>query len=457
MDKLRRTPAYRGATHTQSVLTITSNVVYGKKTGSTPDGRKAGEPFAPGANPMHGRDHKGALASMASVAKIDYANAQDGISYTFSIVPGALGTTEEDRATNLAGLLDAYFAANDNTGGGQHINVNVLNKETLLRRHGSPGELSATDDPGLGLRGQFHQADQESSRKTSSTGPSTSGPSARAEAAASIFAATKARCPGASRCRAAPRTAGGSARSPFAGYVHSVETAGAVDGPGIRYVVFLSGCPLTCAYCHNPDCMKMKRGGKLTDGAELIRDIVSYKKFMKATGGGVTLRGGEPLVQPDFTLGLFRRARRQACTPRSTPRGYLGANASDELLDATDLVLLDIKSGLPDVYERSPASPCSRPSISPSGFSAMGKPVWIRFVLVPGLTDGEDNLSAVRASLDRLDTVERLEILPFHKMGEHKWEALGMPYTLADTEPPTEDDIDRAKRILGAGGIRVLA
>ena len=240
------------------------------------------------------------------------------------------------------------------------------------------------------------------------------------------------------------------------GYVHSVETAGAVDGPGIRYVVFLSGCPLTCAYCHNPDCMKMKRGGRLMDGVELIGDIRSYRQFMLRTNGGVTISGGEPLVQPEFTRFLLESCKAAGLHTALDTSGYLGAKASDELLAATDLVLLDIKSGLPDTYRKTTGVDLQPTIDFAQRLSAMGKPIWIRFVLVPGLTDGEDNMKAVADIVAGLETVERLEILPFHKMGEHKWEALGLPYTLSDTEPPTRDEIARAKAILQASGVPVL-
>ena len=153
MDKVRQHTTYRDALHTQSVLTITSNVVYGKHTGSTPDGRQAGAPFAPGANPMNGRDRHGLVAAALSVAKLPYSHAEDGISLTETITPAALGRTAEERIGNLVGVLDGYVAC-----GGFHMNVNVLDRDTLLDAMEHPRELPAADDPGLRVRGQLRPA-----------------------------------------------------------------------------------------------------------------------------------------------------------------------------------------------------------------------------------------------------------------------------------------------------------
>lgn len=236
-------------------------------------------------------------------------------------------------------------------------------------------------------------------------------------------------------CKAPLAPKAGGARSGIEGWVHSYESAGMLDGPGLRFVVFLTGCPLTCAYCHNPDCMK-KKNGTLTQAAEVLREISSASDFLKRAKGGVTVSGGEPLVQPEFTKTILRGAKELGLHTALDTSGYLGKHADDEILEATDLVLLDIKSGLPDVY-KNVTGVALQPTIDfARRLSERGKKMWVRFVMVPGLTDGSDNVRAVAGIVKPLKTVERIEVLPFHKMGEYKWERLGLTYRLKDTPLP---------------------
>ncbi|WP_287272165.1 pyruvate formate-lyase-activating protein [Microbacterium sp.] len=243
------------------------------------------------------------------------------------------------------------------------------------------------------------------------------------------------------------------------GSVHSWELVTAVDGPGTRLTTFLSGCPLQCLYCHNPDTLAMKDGKPVTSD-ELLARIARYTGVFRATGGGITLSGGEVLMQPAFAARILRGAKELGIHTAIDTSGYLGAAASDALLDDVDLVLLDVKSGDPDTYtkvtgrELEPTLAFGRRLAERAG----GPEIWVRFVLVPGLTDDAENIELVAryaASLNEIrpGAVSRVEVLPFHQMGRDKWEALGRTYELADAPPPTPESTERVRAQFRAHGL----
>lgn len=238
------------------------------------------------------------------------------------------------------------------------------------------------------------------------------------------------------------------------GYVHSVETGGAVDGPGLRFVVFLTGCALRCLYCHNPDTWHMP-DGKKTGVASLLNEIAEYRVFLQRTGGGVTATGGEPLAQPEFLTALFQGCKALGLHTALDTSGFLGANATDALLAATDLVLLDIKSFGSETYKRLTGGNLAPTLRFAERLAAMGKPVWLRYVLVPGITDDLKSIEALAAYANRLG-MEKVEVLPFHKMGESKWEALDLPYTLKGTQPPSAALVAKVKDIFVGHGLKTV-
>ncbi|MFF9896211.1 pyruvate formate-lyase-activating protein [Streptomyces longispororuber] len=242
---------------------------------------------------------------------------------------------------------------------------------------------------------------------------------------------------------------------PVTGRVHSWDLSTGVDGPGTRFVLFVSGCPLRCLYCANPDTWHM-RDGKRTTVDEVMAEVEKYRPFLTTAGGGVTLTGGEALLQPAFTAAVFRRCKELGLHTALDTSGALGARATDELLADTDLVLLDIKSFDVGTYRKLTGGDLAPTLSFAARLDRLGVPVWIRYVLVPGWTDDSEAVDGLGAFLAGLGNVDRVDVLPFHKLGAHKYDALGIPFPLRDTPAPDPETTERVREQFREHGLRAL-
>ncbi|MGN1282009.1 MAG: pyruvate formate-lyase-activating protein [Succinivibrio sp.] len=236
------------------------------------------------------------------------------------------------------------------------------------------------------------------------------------------------------------------------GYIHSFETFGSVDGPGVRYIIFMQGCPLRCQYCHNPDTWKLNAGQQY-EASEVVKKALRYKNYWGADGG-VTISGGEALYQIEFVtelLKLFKENGVNTCidTSAGTYRDNPEYRAKfDELMKYTDLILLDIKHSDSASHKTLTGIGLENVLACARHLEEINKDVWIRHVLVPGITDDLKHLNALKEIIQSLSNVKRVEVLPYHSLGIHKYESLGIDYVLKDVPEPTQEQLDRAREIL---------
>ncbi|MDD4414046.1 MAG: pyruvate formate-lyase-activating protein [Oscillospiraceae bacterium] len=236
------------------------------------------------------------------------------------------------------------------------------------------------------------------------------------------------------------------------GRIHSVESFGTLDGPGIRYVLFLQGCPLRCVYCHNPDSW-CAMGGQEIGSVDVVRDILRYKNFIK--NGGVTLSGGEPLMQPDFTASIIEGCHRHNLHTAIDTSGAVSLLLCRKAVETADLLLLDIKAADDKLFMKITGHSINNTLEILAERERLGKPVWIRHVLVPELTLDDKQLHALGEMLRHYSCIERLELLPFHKMGEFKWDEMKQPYTLREIQPPQPAQVEHARALLRGFGLPV--
>lgn len=239
------------------------------------------------------------------------------------------------------------------------------------------------------------------------------------------------------------------------GYIHSTESFGSVDGPGVRFIIFVTRCPLRCQFCHNPDSWKMTDGEKREVDA-LVKKALRCKPYWR-NGGGITVSGGEPLMQIDFLIELFKQFKKEGVhttidtcgAPFTREEPFF--SKFEELMKYTDLLLVDIKHIDNEKHIELTGRPNENILDMMRYLSDIKKPIWIRHVLVPGMSDKDEYLIKTREFIDTLDNVERVEVLPYHTLGVSKWEQLGYEYKLKDVEPPTEERIINANKLLKTG------
>jgi pyruvate formate lyase activating enzyme len=220
------------------------------------------------------------------------------------------------------------------------------------------------------------------------------------------------------------------------GFVHSFTTGSTVDGPGVRLVAWLTGCQFRCLYCHNPDTWKITNGMPVTV-PRAVQVIQQYRHALRVMNGGLTLSGGEPMVQHRFVLKVFAAARHMGIHTALDTNGFFGDRLSDTDLQACDLVMLGLKALDPDLHRRITGMDNEPILAFARRLAALRRPIWLRYVLVPGLTDHADEITRIAQFAADLGNVERVDVLAFHQLGRFKWEKLGMDYKLRDTEPPS--------------------
>lgn len=231
------------------------------------------------------------------------------------------------------------------------------------------------------------------------------------------------------------------------GRIHSFETFGTLDGPGIRFIVFMQGCPLQCIYCHNRDTWDI-HGGREYTVDEVMAEIGKYVNYMRFSGGGITVSGGEPLFQRAFVTELFKKCNGKEINTALDTSGFTDTKGLEELLSFTNLVLLDIKHPCDAGHKIITGVGREKPASFARLLSEKSVPVWIRYVLVPGYTDSDEDLHAAASLIKSLKNIQKVEVLPYHSMGSYKWEELGQIYPLKGVLEPDGESIAKARQIL---------